>query len=230
MNTNQVIILIGRENLEKDSHLHRDVFAKLKEFPLTVFFDPNDQIRRAINHPIFKKIPSFLRKNLWLRKMARLSIIFFFFLKHGQYDLIHLKSFRAKSNNLDLRIWALTEQLKKLNHTTQITLIGRSAGAIVATKASLLFPIHQIICLGYPFKHPDEQEEAFRTEHLALVNTPTLIIQGERDVYGGKEIMGKYALNQATKVIFQDLDHDLTLNETSRLKLISQLRTYLKRN
>jgi len=54
MNTNQVIILIGRENLEKDSHLHRDVFAKLKEFPLTIFWDPSDQIRRAINHPIFK--------------------------------------------------------------------------------------------------------------------------------------------------------------------------------
>jgi len=57
-----------------------------------------------------------------------------------------------------------------------------------------------------------------------------LIIQGERDVYGGKEIMGKYDLNQATKVIFQDLDHDFTLNEISRLKLISHLRTYLKSN
>jgi predicted alpha/beta-hydrolase family hydrolase len=122
---------------------------------------------------------------------------------------------------------ALASQLKKFPVNTKITLIGRSAGAILATKVSLEFPIQQIICLGYPFKHPEKAEETYRFEHLAHVNTPTLIIQGERDAYGGREILEKYPMNTSIQIIFEDLDHDFTLTEETRLRLIKLIKERL---
>jgi predicted alpha/beta-hydrolase family hydrolase len=122
---------------------------------------------------------------------------------------------------------ALMSQLKKFPPDSKITLIGRSAGAILATKVSLEFPIQQIICLGYPFKHPELSEETYRFEHLAHVNTPTLIVQGERDAYGGREILEKYPMNKSIQIIFEDLDHDFILTEETRLRLINQIKQRL---
>ncbi len=227
MTNKQIIVLIGRENLEKDSHLYTDVFAKLKQLPFIIYFDPCDQIRRTFSLPIFNYVPTFLKKFTFVRKIARTSIIAFVFLKQGLFDIAYIKSFRENTNDINLRLKALVHQLKKFPTDSEITLIGRSAGAVLATKASLQVPIQQIICLGYPFKHPERNEEPFRYEHLKDVNTPTLIIQGEHDRYGGREVIEKYAMNPSTKMIFEDLDHDFQLTEETRLKLINLIKSKL---
>ena len=224
----QIILLIGRENLEKDSHLYTDVFAKLHQLPFSIFYDPSDQIRQIINLPLFNYVPKFLREFNWLRKIARIGIITFVFFKHGLFDLAYIKAFRQNPNDLNLRLTALLTQLKKFPQDSQITLIGRSAGAILATKVSLHIQIQQIICLGYPFKHPDKAEEPFRYAHLVDVDTPTLIIQGERDSYGGREIVEKYPLNPSTEIIFENLDHDFQLTEETRLSLMNLIKTRIE--
>ena len=42
-----------------------------------------------------------------------------------------------------------------------------------------------LVCLGYPFYAVGKPEKP-RTEHLAGLKTPTLIVQGERDALGNR--------------------------------------------
>ena len=55
------------------------------------------------------------------------------------------------------------------------------------------------LCLGYPF-HPPGKALTLRTEHLAILRAPTLILQGERDPFGKREEVESYALSPQVQV------------------------------
>jgi predicted alpha/beta-hydrolase family hydrolase len=50
------------------------------------------------------------------------------------------------------------------------------------------------LCLGYPF-HPPGKPLQLRTEHLATLRTPTLILQGERDSFGRRDEVEAYSFS-----------------------------------
>ena len=71
-------------------------------------------------------------------------------------------------------------------------------GRIASMLADELWSNNRIlgcICLGYPF-HPLGKPEKVRTGHLQNLQTPTLIVQGERDPMGRKEDVVNYALSE----------------------------------
>jgi len=75
---------------------------------------------------------------------------------------------------------------------------GKSMGGRVA---SLLIDelaasdgVRGCLCLGYPFHAPGKPLQR-RTEHLAALRTPTLIVQGERDSFGKQAEVESYALS-----------------------------------
>ena len=55
------------------------------------------------------------------------------------------------------------------------------------------------VCLGYPF-HPPAKPEKTRTEHLAGLVTPTLVVQGDRDRFGTPEEVAGYELSGSIHV------------------------------
>ena len=55
------------------------------------------------------------------------------------------------------------------------------------------------LCLGYPF-HPPGKPLQLRTEHLADLRTPTLILQGVRDSLGRREEVETYSLSTQVQV------------------------------
>jgi len=66
-----------------------------------------------------------------------------------------------------------------------------------------------LICLGYPFYAPGKQDKP-RIDHLENLRTRTLILQGERDSMGSKEIVENYSLsNQLSISWLPDGDHGL---------------------
>lgn len=90
---------------------------------------------------------------------------------------------------------------------------GKSMGGRVASMITdELFEAKRIaglLCVGYPF-HPPKKPENLRTEHLANLNTPTLICQGTRDLFGSKEEVADYELSSSIQIEwFEDGDHDL---------------------
>lgn len=90
---------------------------------------------------------------------------------------------------------------------------GKSMGGRVASMvADELFAsgrIHGLLCLGYPF-HPPAKPEQVRTKHLAVLRTPTLIVHGARDPFGGREDVAGYRLSPEIEILWlDDGDHDL---------------------
>ena len=66
-----------------------------------------------------------------------------------------------------------------------------------------------LLCLGYPF-HPLGKPDQLRTAHLADIQTPTLIVQGTRDLFGSREEVATYKLSERIELLWlEDGDHDL---------------------
>lgn len=74
---------------------------------------------------------------------------------------------------------------------------GRVASLLVDELA--LQGVRGCLCLGYPF-HPPGRPTQLRTDHLASLASPTLILQGERDPFGRREEVTGYALSPRVQV------------------------------
>jgi hypothetical protein len=227
MKTNKIILLIGREHLEKDSYLYTDILSEIKGIQFDVYNDSYSYFRRRVYPFIAKVIPVFIRKQPIIRSLyLQIEEQFYSIILNPNDYQIHI-AFQKNPNDISLRIEKLARRLNKIPRDTEITLIGRSAGAIVATMVSLQHPIHKIISLGYPFKHPDFEEEAYRHEHLKKVNTPMLIIKGLQYIYGGKEIEKKYHFNSNTTIVFEDINHDFELTEENRIRILKNIEQFI---
>ena len=79
---------------------------------------------------------------------------------------------------------------------------GKSLGGRVASLlVDELAPrgVRGCLCLGYPF-HPPGRPSQLRTNHLATLAAPTLILQGERDPFGRREEVDTYTLSPQLRV------------------------------
>ena len=84
---------------------------------------------------------------------------------------------------------------------------GKSLGGRMASLIADKQQVNGLVCLGYPF-HPPGKPERLRTEHLAQLKSPTLIVQGTRDTLGNEEEVANYHLSPAIEVSWlQDGDH-----------------------
>lgn len=90
----------------------------------------------------------------------------------------------------------------------QLFVGGKSMGGRVASHLVDALGADGLVCLGYPF-HPPGRPEKLRTEHLAAIQAPALIVQGERDPFGKRDEVAGYPLSPSTKVFWTpDGDHD----------------------
>lgn len=76
---------------------------------------------------------------------------------------------------------------------------GKSMGGRIASMVADRAGVLGLVCLGYPF-HPPGQPEKLRTKHLETLRTPALIVQGARDVFGGREEVAGYRLSSSIRV------------------------------
>jgi uncharacterized protein len=61
---------------------------------------------------------------------------------------------------------------------------GRSSGARVACRTAAAVEAAAVVCLAFPLRPPRRPEKS-RADELALVGVPLLVVQGERDPFGG---------------------------------------------
>ena len=99
------------------------------------------------------------------------------------------------------------EVINALGGAKDLVIGGRSMGGRMASLIADAVGARGLVCLGYPF-HPPGKPERLRTEHLAGLRTPTLIVQGERDAFGSKDEVNGYSLSDAIRVRWlADGDH-----------------------
>ncbi len=86
---------------------------------------------------------------------------------------------------------------------------GKSMGGRIASMIADEVGASGLVCLGYPF-HPVAKPDRLRIEHLRAIETPTLILQGERDALGSRAEVEGYPLASAIRIHWlPDGDHDL---------------------
>ncbi|SEM07005.1 hypothetical protein SAMN04515666_10740 [Bosea lupini] len=122
--------------------------------------------------------------------------------------------------------------IEALGPSRSLIIGGKSMGGRVASMvADDLFAADRIgglLCLGYPF-HPPAKPEQLRTQHLADLKTPTLIVQGTRDEFGTREEVDGYALSPAIEMLWlEDGDHDLRPRKASGFSASGHLATMAK--
>lgn len=88
-----------------------------------------------------------------------------------------------------------------------IAIGGKSMGGRMATMIADEVGAVATVAFGYPF-HPPGRPEKLRTAHLQDMQTPTLILQGQRDPFGKPEEVATYALGSKVSVVWvPDGDH-----------------------
>lgn len=92
---------------------------------------------------------------------------------------------------------------------------GKSMGGRMASLVADDTAAAGLICLGYPF-HPSGRPERLRVEHLRDLQTPTLIVQGERDPLGNREEVAGYQLSKSIRIHWlPDGDHSFKPRKSS---------------
>jgi predicted alpha/beta-hydrolase family hydrolase len=99
--------------------------------------------------------------------------------------------------------------IESLGGARGLVIGGKSLGGRMASLLADEVEARALVCLGYPF-HPPKHPERLRTAHLERIRTPTLVVQGTRDPFGGPEEVAGYPLSPAIRVVWiEDGDHDL---------------------
>ncbi len=97
----------------------------------------------------------------------------------------------------------------------KIAIGGKSMGGRIASMVADDAGVDGLVCLGYPF-HPPGRPEKTRTEHLAALATPTLVVQGTRDSFGTFDDVAGYALSPAIRLAWmEDGDHSFKPRKAS---------------
>lgn len=122
---------------------------------------------------------------------------------------------------------AIEKARSRLAKGGQLLIGGKSLGgrvaSLVAQQAFNSERIGGLVCLSYPF-HPPKKPEQLRTQHLAGLTCPTLIVQGERDPFGVPSEVATYNLSPAIRVHWcTDGDHDLKPRKSSGAPLDGNL-------
>jgi predicted alpha/beta-hydrolase family hydrolase len=95
---------------------------------------------------------------------------------------------------------------------------GKSMGGRIASMIADEAGVRGLVCLGYPFRPPGAAPAAVvkRTAHLRDLRTPTLIVQGTRDSFGGPAEVAGYTLAAGINIHWiEDGDHSLAPRKSS---------------
>ena len=102
---------------------------------------------------------------------------------------------------------------------------GKSMGGRIASLVADEAAVAGLVCLGYPF-HPVGRPTQLRVNHLENLKTPTLIMQGERDPFGGREEVATYKLSRAIRIHWlTDGDHSFKPRKSSGVTEAQNLET-----
>ena len=216
VNSKKIILIVGRENLRKDGSLNNSLLAYLEQQNHSIIYEPiGSAIYEAVNlENKHTWLPSFFKKIYWriclLRYTAK-NLNYFF------------KSYSKNISHVEFRSRMLRQLILKLGAEKEIIIISRSSGGIIASQIADELNIKHMICLGYPFKHPEKEVEPYRFMHLKNLKTPFLIIQGTQDEYGGIETKEKYTMSPNIETLFLDTNHDFKTSDDDWTKVLTKI-------
>lgn len=225
LDAHAVLVVIGRNNHKKKSAPINALAAQLHLLGLTVCWYE----RKANRHARLRDEEFFAICESWLnafcdhhpiagylaRKIVRLVLKI-------KYPKRHLYFFKRISLDPKPSSQYFRRFIRQLR-VREVFVLAHSAGGIVASLAASEAAVRNIICFGYPFKHPERPDEAYRTAHLKEISKPFLIIQGEQDDYGSAENAMRYTLSPSVHIESIQSGHDYDAIEAHELENLTKL-------
>ncbi len=218
-NTN-ILLVLGRKNTQKSVCFFSTIVTALSNIDTTVIWFPTSKTQATFNFidPMGKyaKFP----------RIVRWFIILYFLLQEiKQWPSMYLAAhYQHPHTSISEHAHSIKIFIDSLNSKAEISIIAQSSGGIIASQVANQIKIKKIICLGYPFRHPNTPPEKYRTQHLAHVKTPFLILQGNNDPYGNRALALKsYRLSSSICIAPIDTDHDFLLSPEITKKTIKKI-------
>lgn len=219
MTKRNILLLVGRDDWQKDEALNLALLHKLRENNVEIIWeDPAAEVIHRLRK-IEKRI-HFLPKGIKKFNLRIVQILYG--LLHPPY-IFYL--YKRRNHSVLSRCESLTKTICKRGFAAQTIILSRSSGGRVSSLIADQLGIKHIVCLGYPFKHPDHGDEPERYSHLAHLQTPMLIIQGVHDEYGGLEIENKYVFSEKIMVSFFNTNHNFDINDAMAHELVELIET-----
>ena len=140
-----------------------------------------------------------------------------------RFDFPYMARQRAtgrKAPQIDPRSCCRPFATRLISSQTQPLFIGGKSmggrlGTVLLDELAAIGQVRGGVCLGYPF-HPLGKQQQVRTQHLAAMASPCLIVQGERDAMGRREEVEAYPLSDSVRVDWiPDGDHSFTPRKSS---------------
>jgi predicted alpha/beta-hydrolase family hydrolase len=108
-----------------------------------------------------------------------------------------------------LETWRHVIRAVRETNAAPLAIGGKSMGGRMASLLADECNVAALVCLGYPFYATGKPEKP-RVEHLANLQTPALIIQGERDALGNRQAVEQYGLSKHITIQWiPTANHDL---------------------
>nr|WP_298137659.1 alpha/beta family hydrolase [uncultured Pseudomonas sp.] len=124
-----------------------------------------------------------------------------------------------------LEQWREVHALVRQQVAGPLAIGGKSMGGRMASLLADELGADALVCLGYPFYAIGKADKP-RIAHLADLQTPTLIVQGERDALGDRATVAAYPLSPAIRVDWLTAaDHDLKPLKSSGFSHEQHLQT-----
>lgn len=214
----RILIVLSRENFRHDDALIARLTGHFsRRWTVAKYETRAVETTRRIDRACFAALP------LWLRQTLKALLLLCWPARRRHYS----PGYRAKVHSIAYRVESLRQLIQLLGPGKEVIFLTRSAGGRVATLVADEAGVSRVVCLGYPFKHPDEPPDPSRYEHLAGLRMPLLILQGTRDNYGGIETAGIYRLAPETTLEWIDTDHGFNLAEGEWTQVLDRIDRFM---
>lgn len=217
----RILLILERDNFVKDTSLVDALIESLHPLfdqvicgeylqPTSQFLDPKKKLI---------SLPAWIRKPLKAMKLL-------LYPNRWRYYIPLLR----KEESVEKRCKRLKKFIQNLGQDKKVTILSRSAGGRISSLLADELGIEKLVCLGYPFKHPERSIEPERFLHLEHIKTPFLIIQGTEDEYGGKGIESVYPLSSSVRLQFVETGHDFKVLAKVWDEVIEDIRRFVTAN
>lgn len=218
----QILIILSRENFQLDDPLVARLIRFFAETNRTVVrYEARAVVTiRLIDRKSFRLLPQPIRQGL------KALLLLFIPTRWRHFS----PGYRAEASSIAYRAQSLRELIEFLGPEKDISLLTRSSSGWVASLIAAQAKVRKLVCIGYPFKHPDHAPEPERYAHLEGLETPFLIIQGTQDAYGGREIRDNYKFARNTTIQWVETDHDFAIPDQEWDRVLGLMNDFISRD